>query len=131
MSQESNVSVINNLTVPTSALRNQGFTKLGALSPNIKVATVTGNLSMSNGGSVDILLDSSIQGTKIILITGSVEFIGPGSGFPPNFPSNIFAGYGWTFYWYGQPVAISVYNVVSNAANIYGRKVTFTIFYTD
>lgn len=131
MSQVTNNSVVNNLLVPTSVLRNQGFTKLGSLSPNIKVSVITGNLSPSNGGSITLIADSSIDATKVLFIDGTVDWSGGGGGFPPNFPSNVIAGYGWTFYWYSQPINIIVYNVTGNAANIYGKKVTLTIYYTD
>lgn len=112
---------------PAAELDNVGFTKLGSLSPSLKVYYVTGTTHASDGGQASVNLDASIASSKIISVSAMVEystdsFVGPGS----------VSTSGQQFDWSinsGSPVSLSIHNVTGNSAGILSKPFRAVIVY--
>lgn len=112
---------------PAVELDNMGFTKLGSLSPSLKVYYVTGTTHASDGGQASVNLDASIASSKIISVSVMVEystdsFVGPGS----------FSTSGQQFDWSinsGSPVSLFINNVTGNSAGILSKPFRAVIVY--
>lgn len=112
---------------PAVELDNVGFTKLGSLSPSLKVYYATGTTNASQGGQSSINLDASIASSKIISVSVMVEYstgsyVGPGS----------VSSSGQQFDWSinsGSPVSLSINNVTGNSAGILSKPFRAVIVY--
>lgn len=125
-----NVSGISTLggSVTTSVnIVNNGFTKLGELSPGgIKVAFATGTTSGSLSGETFIDSDTTIDPAKIIGFQCGVRWTTAPNGWM--LPQNISSGYAYMCYNNGNRF---FFDLGTAAANILSKPDQVMIFYTN